>query len=347
MFFSILIPVYNVEKWLSICIDSVLAQQEQDYEIILVDDGSTDSSGIICDRYASCHENIRVIHKENEGLLLTRRRAIREARGDWFVHLDSDDYMMPGFLAALRTRIDSTDADLVLYKIVYGTEDPGDFSTTSKLPFGDQEVFCGRNKKKLLMQFLAGGYITAIHQKAARRDIVDIHEDYQTFRGVSLMEDHLQSLPLLDRAQKPVFLDYAAVYYRYNGDSITKQKGYGAYKAAFLSVHRVYQEELRYHPRWELNAQERTCVAVKQQRNLCRMIGQMAKAAEGKAQTDDFRNFVKWLSQDALWQKTRRACEKERIGAVCSLCVRLVNWNQAGLLRAMYRLLSLRHTRGD
>ncbi|MCC8146259.1 MAG: glycosyltransferase [Bacteroidales bacterium] len=233
MLFSILIPVYNVEKWMRKCIESVLSQNMKDFEIVLVDDGSTDSSGEICDEYASRHDSIRVIHKKNEGLLLTRRRAIKEAKGKWFIHLDSDDYMMPGFLSSLQNVILETDPTLVIYSFIRGTQDTHDLSNIVNIPFMNGEVFEAEGHHKLLMQFLYGGSITAIWQKAARRDIVDIDTDYHQWPNVNMMEDHLQSLYLLDHSLKTVYMDFPAVYYRYNAASITKQIGYRAHQAAF------------------------------------------------------------------------------------------------------------------
>ena len=91
-FFSVIIPVYNVAVYLEQCIDSVLAQNFSDYEVILVDDGSTDQSGSICDRYAANKKHISVIHKKNGGLSSARNSGIRNAKGEYILFLDSDDY---------------------------------------------------------------------------------------------------------------------------------------------------------------------------------------------------------------------------------------------------------------
>lgn len=88
---SVVIPVYNVECYLKECLDSVIKQTYASKEILLVDDGSSDSSGIICDEYAARYSFIRVIHKENKGLSSARNRGLEEACGDWVIFLDSDD----------------------------------------------------------------------------------------------------------------------------------------------------------------------------------------------------------------------------------------------------------------
>ena len=90
MKFSVLIPVYNVEGYLEKCLDSIINQNFDDYEIIIVDDGSTDQSGVLCDTYRKRYPNkITVIHKKNEGLMLARRDAIRMAKGEYFIFVDT------------------------------------------------------------------------------------------------------------------------------------------------------------------------------------------------------------------------------------------------------------------
>lgn len=92
MKFSVIVPIYNVEDYLRECVDSVLAQDFRDYEIILVDDGSPDNCGKICDEYAEKYPRIKTIHKENGGLSDARNFGIKEAKGEYLIFLDSDDY---------------------------------------------------------------------------------------------------------------------------------------------------------------------------------------------------------------------------------------------------------------
>ena len=91
MLFSVIVPIYNIEKYIRRCIDSVLLQSFTDFELILVDDGSPDRCGAICDEYAKKDERIKVIHKENGGLVSARQAGIKVASGDYIFHLDGDD----------------------------------------------------------------------------------------------------------------------------------------------------------------------------------------------------------------------------------------------------------------
>ena len=95
---SIVVPVYNVEKYLERCIDSILAQTFTDFELLLINDGSKDSSGLICDKYTEKDSRIRVFHKENEGVSRARNLGISNARGRWLCFIDSDDWVDKEYL---------------------------------------------------------------------------------------------------------------------------------------------------------------------------------------------------------------------------------------------------------
>lgn len=114
--FSLIVPVYRIEEYLPKCIDSVLAQTCQDFELLLIDDGSPDGCGKICDDYAARHpDRIRAVHQPNGGAGAARNHGIRLSRGEYLLFVDGDDYLSPDFLAALTGVIEKTPADLVLF----------------------------------------------------------------------------------------------------------------------------------------------------------------------------------------------------------------------------------------
>lgn len=115
MFFSIIVPVYNVEKYLPECLDSILSQTFHDYELILVDDGATDTSGEICDLYAQRNDKIKVVHTVNGGQATARNAGTAIAQGEYILYLDSDDYILSeNFLQILSDNLDGV--DVLLYK---------------------------------------------------------------------------------------------------------------------------------------------------------------------------------------------------------------------------------------
>ncbi len=112
MFFSVIVPVYNVESYLRKCLDSLVRQTCTDKEIILVDDGSTDSSGAICDEYAKMYDFVRVVHQENQGLSGARNTGIERATGEWLSFVDSDDWVDTDMLERLMGYIIATRGDM-------------------------------------------------------------------------------------------------------------------------------------------------------------------------------------------------------------------------------------------
>lgn len=121
---SVVIPVYNVEKYLHECIESVLSQNYDNYEIILVNDGSTDNSGKICDAYATKDKRITVIHKKNAGLVKARLTGVENAKGQYIVSLDSDDVLYDGLLSHLGEIIEEHEPQIICYELQeFGIED--------------------------------------------------------------------------------------------------------------------------------------------------------------------------------------------------------------------------------
>lgn len=112
--FSIIVPVYNVENYLVDCIESILKQSFNAYEILLIDDGSTDSSGQICDKYASKYSMINTIHKKNGGLSDARNCGMKESKGEYIVFVDSDDYIEPETLFNFNRQLETFDNPDVL-----------------------------------------------------------------------------------------------------------------------------------------------------------------------------------------------------------------------------------------
>lgn len=115
---SVIVPVYNVEKYLRRCIDSILAQTFTDFELLLIDDGSTDDSGNICDEYAKKDTRVRIFHRENGGVSSARNLGLDNAKGGWITFVDADDYLYDG---AFPTSLKDFSADLIVggYSHIY------------------------------------------------------------------------------------------------------------------------------------------------------------------------------------------------------------------------------------
>ena len=98
---SIIVPVYNIENYIRVCVESILAQTYESFELILVDDGSKDNSGILCDEYAAIDSRVKVIHKENGGVSSARNTGLQQAKGKWIMYVDGDDWIEPDMIESL------------------------------------------------------------------------------------------------------------------------------------------------------------------------------------------------------------------------------------------------------
>lgn len=127
---SIIVPVYNIEKYLVPCVDSILGSSCQDFELILVDDGATDSSGSICDEYSSRDERITVLHQENGGIGVARNNGFKKAKGEYVIFIDGDDVIHPEMLEMMKNALDSSDSDLALVR-AYTIDDNGEVTSTA------------------------------------------------------------------------------------------------------------------------------------------------------------------------------------------------------------------------
>ena len=212
MLFSILIPVYNVEQYLRQCLDSVLTQGFRDFEVILVNDGSTDSSGSICREYAQRDGRIKYFEKKNEGLLQTRRYSIKRASGEYILFLDSDDFWDPGILSALHAEICKRDVDMICYRFRI-VSDQGKRKHEDRGIFPDRTLFTAGNKERFIKELVSSSRLNMMWTKCVRRTIIDVDADYSGF-GDKRGEDFLQSVPLIRNASTILYLDDVFVNYR-------------------------------------------------------------------------------------------------------------------------------------
>lgn len=215
---SIIVPVYNVENYIARCVESLIHQTLKDIEIILVDDGSTDNSGRICDGFARKHENIDVIHQRNMGLSAARNTGILHALAPYILFVDSDDYIdlescEKMYYVALRTKADIVRANSVkVFDKKYIPE--------KKKVVLEKEIYLGKdflvqNVKKHAMPMCAP---YALY----KRDLLKKQELY--FKEGILHEDELWTPQVYLKAERVVWIDYNFYYHCIREGSITKSK---------------------------------------------------------------------------------------------------------------------------
>ncbi len=225
-FFSILIPVYNVEKYLENCLESILEQQYEDYEIILVDDGSTDQSSALCDRYVEENpEKIKVLHKKNEGLISARREALKLADGYYTCFVDSDDRIASNMLFDLHKIIDTYKPDIVTFNW-YRINDNGK-KVRSNEPMYDCSGFV--EKKSFYIRLLETSY-NSLWSRCYKTELIDVDSDYRNLYHIKNGEDLLQTIPVIEKAESFYYLKKELYEYRVNPKSITKTYNYKRYQ---------------------------------------------------------------------------------------------------------------------
>lgn len=295
MLFSILIPVYNVEKYLRECLDSVLQQTFDDYELILVNDGSKDSSGAICDEYMSKRrEKIRVFHQENQGVLLTRRRALSEARGDYIVWLDSDDKLDARTLEKLAAVIFESQGDIIIYGYAL-TDEIGKSIIKTVIPLSEvqEKVFEGERKKIIYECMVAGKHMNELCTKCIKRSIIDIQADYKQWKHVRMGDDLFCLFPIVDRARKILCLNEIFYYYRTVPQSITHKPNLDYYDSYIT----VYERMDAYIGCWNLDNTIVKKAKQKQIQRLCEIM-MMAYYDAVRDNKKIFRDFIEKLNKD-------------------------------------------------
>ena len=124
---SIVVPVYNVENYLVECLQSILEQTYKDFELILVNDGSVDKSGEICDEYKKKYDNIKVVHQKNQGQSVARNNGVKLSEADWIMFVDSDDVIHPNLLEYLYRAVTESDCGMAVSERVSADKIPDGF----------------------------------------------------------------------------------------------------------------------------------------------------------------------------------------------------------------------------
>ncbi len=248
MLFSFIIPVYNAQRYLRQCLDSVLCQTGADFEVLLLDDGSTDGSGAICDEYAERYPNtVRVIHQENKGSFWTRRRGYREANGEWILCVDADDMLTPSFLKTIYDTVMSQQCDMMMFDFSYYDENGETSPSRLRLKTG---IYVGEKKQELYRLRLLTTDLNMLWSKAVHRSLIDSDDDYRTLGIRTMCDDAVQVLPFFTNARRIFYLDEPLYLYRKGHDSITNRRTADHWNA----IRECSLITERYMKRWQVSS---------------------------------------------------------------------------------------------
>lgn len=221
---SVIVPIYMIDRYIGICIESILNQTYRNLEIILVDDGGKDSCPAICDLYKSKDDRIKVIHKQNGGLVSARKAGLQESNGSYISYVDGDDWIGPGFIEGLYTAASSSGSDVVCAGF---TRDLFSKSASflNSMPCG---IYEGEKLRGLWKNMISyGSYYrpginTYVWNKLFKREIL-LEVQSCVDNRISLGEDGAVTYPALLKCKTVVVTDNVEYHYRQREDSMLKQ----------------------------------------------------------------------------------------------------------------------------
>lgn len=208
---SIIVPVYKAEEFIARSIDSILQQTFPDWELLLIDDGSPDNSGIICDEYAAKDERIRVVHQKNSGVSTARNKGLDLINGDYVLFLDSDDWLDLDCLGFCINELQRTDAEILQFPTIRVTSQHGEKEVTAAK---DGKVF---NAAEYIEQ---SNFFVCIGGTIVKREIIEIN-DIRFRYDIKLAEDQMFIMDCLKRVSIVYRTDYPFYKYFVNDNSAT------------------------------------------------------------------------------------------------------------------------------
>lgn len=229
---SIIIPVFNCERYLPDCLKTVLKQTYQNIEVIIIDDESTDRSGQICDEYAKKYPFIRVVHQKNSGPGYSRNAGLKLCTGDYYTFVDADDYISKNMISCMVEQMEKNNADLVEVGNVYLLETRNTFrGCDGQIQILEGEDLSGRYGKELR---------ATVWGRLYRKDLVgDIR-----FSDKRIGEDCEYANEVVKRCKSIVRYNHCLYGYRAYQDSITRG-GFG--KKSFAELEKLYDEILHFY----------------------------------------------------------------------------------------------------
>ena len=214
---SIIVPVYRAEKYLNACVDSILNQTYSDFELVLIEDGSPDQSGAICDEYAQKDDRVRVIHQPNQGQAAARNHALPMTQGKWLCYVDSDDAIHPQMLEHLHRAAEKSGAGISMCQFLEAPEPPEDYEQSAEFSYTlltmDEKTLTALHDRDAYPGWVACA-------KLIRRELV---EGYPFHTG-RVYEDNEAVTRWLLPAKTLAMLPTQLYFYRTNPESTTKSQ---------------------------------------------------------------------------------------------------------------------------
>ncbi len=330
MLFSVIIPLYNTEKYIKECINSVLEQTERDFELLLIDDGSSDNSGNIASSYAKYDNRIRVIHQNNKGAFYTRCNAVNEVNGEYIVFLDADDTLESNSLEILRENFEEdTNIDMVIFRTrVFGESVK---ITESEILYSNNTIFVGETKNRLYEKLLSSSSINPMWLKAYKKQVLKI-ENINDYPKITMGDDIIQSLFPLTHSKKIKYITDILYNYRIINSSMTRTFNPNVYEG----FQYVYRDLWNYLEEWNLADEKHIKMYYKRYLSSVSSISLFAKNSIVSKETE----YVKMLNDiynDSLFKE---AVKNAHISILQILPIYLIKKRRFNILMIIKKILS-------
>lgn len=297
---SFIIPVYNVEKYLGECVESILQQTYIDFEMILVDDGSPDNSPDLCDAYAEMDSRVRVVHKQNGGLSDARNAGLVVAKGDYVIFVDSDDFWVgKDSLQQLMEVVDAhPDCDFISFNCSYYYQNT---NTYKKWVAFDEKLAIPADKDTAMRSLVASGTMpmSACLKVISRKSLLDMGLVFQ--KGI-LAEDIPWFIDLLEGCKKCMFVNHYIYAYRQNvSGSITHSGG----EYSFKNLFEILKSELGKIESRSFSSESKLSLYSFLAYEYCILLSMLSSLPESKEHRQELYTY-KWLLNYTLNPKVRK-----------------------------------------
>lgn len=236
---SIIIPVYNVEHYIRRCIDSVLIQDYRELDVVLVDDGSTDNSGEICDEFAEKDERVHVIHQDNQGASIARLNGLKSSQGEFVTFVDSDDWISPNYVSKLYKLIDKYQVNISSCRVCRVHKGQDAQMNKAKV---ESQLLSFDEIMPRFFKYEFWGFPGKLYSRSLFNHI--------DFPNASLSEDYYVMVQLFNNNIQMAYTKESLYYYEYHENSLSHQKLTKRAFEEFTNVKAVYDYTRHHMPEY-------------------------------------------------------------------------------------------------
>ena len=313
---SVIVPIYNVEKYLNKCVDSIISQTYKNLEIILVDDGSSDNCPKICDKYADSDSRIKVVHKKNGGLSDARNAGLKIATGEYIFFIDSDDWIKPQTLLCMMETAQKYSADIVECNVMYY------YDNKNEEKYNDDQFAVYDNNASIMSAYIKDYNIkTVVWNKLYKRTIIND----TCFEFGKYHEDEFFTYQILAKTNKLVHLDeYFYCYYQREGSIMGSSFSLKHLDSLEAALRRSEFIKTNYPNLYFYQLNYATLLCINHYQNLLKNKN-IDKDGMAKRTVRKYRKILKWTSADKkrVDSKFRMYVNLSKISL--GLCARLRN----------------------